>query len=267
MPSKPSRADQELARQATEAGWPTSADQVRELHERKVLPEKVVVRRGHGITESKYPKGALNVLVAVRREMAKPGRSMIRRAVPFAWVNGANVRSEALLDGLLRMVDDLSRPPRRAHRRNDPGADGMIETLVPDRRDRQEMLQAFAAIMAGEEPPPGRVRSAAAHAIDVVRRTLPALASGGNTPVPLGASERVAAAMVGKPSFGDSAMDLHVTALRATLAYLLPARRKTLDRLRDQLRAQFAGRMGDDELLGMIVGQAQQLLTEHRYGR
>lgn len=267
MPSKPSRADQELARQATEAGWPTSADQVRELHERKVLPEKIIVRRGHGITESRYPKGALNVLVAVRREMAKPGCSMIRRAVPLAWVNGADVRSEALLEGLLRMVDDdLSRPPRRTHRRNDPGADGMIETLVPDRRDRQEMLQAFAAIMAGEEPPPGRVRSAAAHAIDAVRRTLPALAGGGNTPVPLGASERMAAAMVGKPSFGDSAMDLHVTALRATLAYLLPARRKTLDRLRDQLRVKLSGSLGDDELLGMIVGQAHQVVTQRRNG-
>lgn len=267
MPSKPSRADQELARQATEAGWPTSADQVRELHERKVLPEKVIVRRGHGITESKYPKGALDVLVAVRREMAKPGAVPVRRATLFAWVNGADVRSEALLDGLLRMVDDLSRPQRRTHRRSDAGADGLIESLVPDRRDRQEMLQAFAAIMAGEAPPSGRVRSATAHAIDVVRRTLPALAGGGSAPVPHGASERVAAAMVGSPSSGDSAMDLHVTSLRATLAYLLPSRRRTLDRLRDRLRVQMAGRMGDDELLGLIVGQAHQILRQRRSGR
>jgi hypothetical protein len=263
MPSKPSRADEELARQATDAGYPTSADQVRELHERRVLPEKVVVRRGHGITESRYPKGTLDVLVAVRREMAKPDRGMIRRAVLFAWVNGANVRSDALLDGLLRMADDGPRALRRRPHRAGEARHG-AEPLVPDPRDRQEILQTVAELLVGEPPPVGRARSAAAHVLGIMRQIGPAMTGGRNLPVPAGGSASLAAAMTGGPGEGDAALDLSVTSIRATFAYLLPNRRRTLDRLRDRLRTAYAGRLSDAELLGMIIGQAHQVLAGRR---
>lgn len=251
MPSKPSRADEELAALATAAGVSTSADQVRELHERKVLPEKVVPRRGRGTTVSCYPKGALTVLVTVRQVMREPGRGRLHVAVPIAWARGANVRSDALRDALLRMAGDAPRAfLRRPHRRSD---DEVVNAFVPDPKDRQAFLQSVAGVLAGDAPSPGAARSLGAHLLDTVHKLALPSARQSKEIVPAVDSAHLGRMFTGAPLPGEAVIDLQATALRATIAAVLPERRKTLDRLRDRVRTQYP-RLDDAAVVGMVLG-------------
>jgi hypothetical protein len=146
MSRTPSRADRQLAIEATDSGYPTTAEQVRYLGERRSIPPSKVVRRGRGVTESKYPPGALAVLLALRQAMAdEPARHY--RALVLAWVRGAAVPDEALRPALLRMVDDA-----------DQLAQGVVKppSKPPHRRVRQDThraaLAALAALQLGHIP-------------------------------------------------------------------------------------------------------------------
>ncbi len=143
VPSIPSRADRDLAEQATAAGWPTSADQVRELREQRAIPPSRVLRRGRGKTKTAYPPGALAVLVAIRQAAAEDATRR-HRALALAWVRGADVPDEALRPALVRMVDDADRmagvrvfpAAHRAHR-------------AAESAGRQAALGALATLQLG----------------------------------------------------------------------------------------------------------------------
>lgn len=259
MPSKPSRADEDLAAQASAAGWPTTPDQVLTLRERKVIPPTTVTRRGRGVTMSVYPKGALDILVAVRREMGKPGRNRIERAAVFAWVNGADVQSEALRDGLVRLVDPRAFRRQAFGRRAHRSTDDNIAALITDPRDRRTALQTVAAILTGETPEPGPTRNTVSYFLDVVHRVLPA--SKTKSPVPRLDSADAARSITGRSLPGEAVLDLRSASIHATIHAVLPDRRKDVDKLRDRLRRQYAGRLNDDELLGLVIGRLHGLIT------
>ncbi|WP_406054116.1 hypothetical protein OG462_42165 [Streptomyces sp. NBC_01077] len=92
--SEPSKADQELIRQARAQGYAVSASQLERWRRRGLLPQPTRVYRGRHGTASVYPDGTSDLVCALAR-LSVPGRRSDDLAL-LAFFDGADVPETAL---------------------------------------------------------------------------------------------------------------------------------------------------------------------------
>jgi hypothetical protein len=259
-----SAADRDLARRATEAGWPTTASMARELAKAKILPPSVVTRRGRGVTTSAYPPEAVDVLLALRRATADVGR-LRQRAVVLAWVRGAAVRDEGLRAALSKYLDEVEAQTNKmaakaqrgetAHRK---AVESVLASLVASPAEREHLLQATADLLRGgyvSMERATRVAETLAPMVSAILKVQPAI---GATAPALGAlmsSERhelLTAPFTGNAPLHLGAehdeIDVSMTALTAALS---ACSREDLDYCRDTVHSFFPGDLSVADELGL----------------
>jgi hypothetical protein len=272
VPSIPSQADDELAKQATEAGWPTTASQVQDLHEREVLPEKIVRRRGRGQTTSEYPPGSLEVLIAMRR--ASADRRKHYESVVLAWVRGANIRDTGLRQALERFLDEAHRVAdagvKRLHRKA-PNP-GVFDPGISDPIERRMVLGVITNLMAGHQPPTALASFAAEKLRPLLDRVIPSLEEatpGGTYPVSPDDREDALARLLSAKSpveglLGESLATIDLSLTSAQAFVTSPSTpRELLDRARDTalgwVRDRSLSPTEEIALVGMVVGMVNSM--------
>jgi hypothetical protein len=265
MPSVPSQADTRLAEAAIAADWPTSPSQVQELRERKVLPQTVVIRRGRGVTTSKYPdeRAALDVLIAMRRADADIHRH--HKAVVVAWMRGASVgdgdsdTDKGLRWSLERVLDELqTRGVDRKHRRTRADEAGPFLNL-PSAEDRRLAIEAVSAALQYHNPVRPLSEYVAPHLAEVIRQFAERLDAADALPSDEQLERGVVGVLHGKLPSGI-VVDLGTT---AAIAATRKASRQDLDLARDTM-VKGSGIDLDtadvDSLIGVAIGACSVLI-------